>query len=73
MDGMQRETKPTREVKRSFEGSRSAIQIITAAYEWVAPGTRCRIGAESAHRTGGEADARSDVGGSTARRQATGA
>ena len=73
MDGTQRETKPTPEVKRSFEGSRSEMQLITAAYEWVAPGTRCRIGGGPAHRTCGEADARSEAGVSTARRQATGA
>jgi hypothetical protein len=73
MDGRQTETKSTREVERSFEGSRLDGQLITAAYAWVLPGTRCRSDVEPTQRTCGETDAQSKASVSTARRQATGA
>ncbi len=72
MDATPKETLPRQEVKRSFEGSRSAMRLMTTAYEWVVPGMRCRNDAEPAHRTCGEAEVPSEARVSTARR-ATGA
>ncbi len=72
MDGTRSESKPMREVKRSFVGARLDTQIMTTAYEWVLPWMQGRNGADPGHRACGDAVARHAESASTPRR-ATGA
>lgn len=72
MDGMRSESRPMREVKRSFAGVRLDAQTMTAAYAWVLPRIQGRNGADPGYRACGDAVTRHAENASTLRR-ATGA
>ena len=71
-DGTRSESKPMREMKRSFVGARLDTPIMATAYEWVLPWMQGRNGADPGHRAFGDAVARNAESTSTPRR-ATGA